>query len=172
MTHVSNYTLHTKADGTTWHKGLCISSAVIGKNGIVLDKREGDWGTPVGVFNFVTLYYRPDRVARPATNLPVVAMTPEMGWCDDAAHPLYNQPVELPFEAGHEKLWMEPSMYDLMVTTSHNQNPIIPNLGSAIFIHLLGPKPYTAGCLAIDTASFLRVMETAGPKDAWCIDGS
>lgn len=163
--------LHTKSDGTTCWKERLIESAVLGRNGVALAKREGDECTPIGVFKLVTLYYRPDRVDRPLTNLPVVAITPNMGWCDDPGHPMYNQPVMLPFDARHEKLWLDPPMYDYMVSTSHNQNPVVPGNGSAIFIHLLGSKPYTAGCLAMDIHSFLSVMKDANPDDTWCVDG-
>lgn len=162
--------LHTRSDGTTWWNDQKIDSAVLGKGGVRVDKREGDGATPVGTFHLVTLYYRPDRVTYPKTRLPVVALTPDMGWCDAPTHPRYNQQVKLPFEASHEKMWMDAHVYDMVVSTSHNQNPIEPGKGSAIFIHLMGDNAYTEGCLAMDAEMFLKVMEKACPEDTWHID--
>lgn len=162
--------LHTQSDGTTWWRGRRVDSAVIGKGGIRTNKREGDEATPVGEFSLRTLYYRPDRVAHPATRLPAVKITADMGWCDDPHHHLYNQLVKLPIDASHEKMWRESSVYDMVISTSHNQNPIVPGNGSAIFIHLRGDNPYTDGCLAMNMEALLAVIADACPDDVWRVD--
>ena len=80
-------------------------ACTIGRGGVAAagEKREGDLKTPSGSFVLRSVYYRPDRIAPPNTALPVIALTPEDGWCDDPSHPLYNQPVKLPFDGRHEK---------------------------------------------------------------------
>ena len=62
-------------------------SCTIGRNGIAAlgEKREGDLKTPTGSFPLRCCYYRPDRVSPPKTTLPLIALTPEDGWCDDPA---------------------------------------------------------------------------------------
>ncbi|HLB79812.1 MAG TPA: hypothetical protein VJJ77_04860, partial [Dongiaceae bacterium] len=77
----------------------------LGRTGIRADKREGDGVTPAGCFGLRRVLYRADRLARPPTALPVAALTPQDGWCDDPADPMYNRPVRLPYAARHERLW-------------------------------------------------------------------
>lgn len=128
------------------------------------DKREGDGATPLGRWALRRLYYRPDRLAKPACALPIVALTPAMGWCDDPTHPDYNRPVALPFAASHETLWREDHVYDLIVELGHNDAPPVPGLGSAIFLHLARPDyAPTEGCVAIalnDMQALLPRLET------------
>ena len=72
------------------------------------------------------VFWRADRLPRPETALPVDALIPEAGWCDDPASPFYNLPVLLPFAMGHEKLWRDDSVYDLIVVLGYNDAPPSP----------------------------------------------
>lgn len=105
-------------------------------------------------------YYRPDRFATPPdTALPLMALAEDDGWCDDAAHPLYNQPVKLPFEGRHERLWRSDGVYDLIVPLGYNDAPAVPGKGSAIFLHLQRHDGVgTEGCLALDRADLLALL--------------
>lgn len=127
-------------------------ACTIGRGGIAApgEKREGDLKTPTGSFPLRCCYYRADRMAPPHTALPLIALTPEMGWCDDPAHPLYNQPVKLPFAARHEKLWRDDHVYDIIVPLGYNDESIVPGAGSAIFMHLMREDGVgTEGCIAL-----------------------
>lgn len=131
----------------------------IGRGGIRDDKREGDLATPRGSFHLRQCYWRPDRMAAPKTQLPLIALTPEHGWCDDPNHPDYNKPVTLPFPARHEKLWREDHIYDLIIPLGYNDGPIIPGHGSAIFLHLMRPDGVgTEGCIALKQADLLEIL--------------
>lgn len=133
----------------------------IGRAGLAAagEKREGDLKTPCGRFALRCVYYRPDRVARPKTALPVIALTPEDGWCDDPAHALYNQFVKLPFEGRHEKLWREDHVYDVIVPLGYNDGPIVPGAGSAIFMHLMREDGVgTEGCVALKREDLVEVL--------------
>lgn len=154
-------------DGThrlRWPGGS--ARCAIGRGGIRPDKREGDGGTPVGAFPLRRLLYRPDRLAPPATALPAGAIAPDDGWCDDPAHPDYNRPVRLPFAAGHEVLWREDAIYDLIVVLGHNDDPPVPGLGSAVFLHVAksGYEP-TAGCVALARDDLLALLAVCRPGD-------
>jgi L,D-peptidoglycan transpeptidase YkuD (ErfK/YbiS/YcfS/YnhG family) len=139
----------------------------VGRGGIRADKREGDGATPAGRFLFRRLLYRADRVERPATGLPASPIGPLQGWCDDPADPFYNRPVELPYRARHELLWREDGLYDLVVTLGHNDDPVRPGLGSAVFLHVAGPGwAPTDGCVALDRDELLRLLAESGPGDA------
>ncbi|MFO1189360.1 MAG: L,D-transpeptidase family protein [Alphaproteobacteria bacterium] len=131
----------------------------LGRGGIRGDKREGDGATPAGTFALRSVLYRADRLARPATRLPVEMIGPRDGWCDDPSHPHYNRRVRLPFTASHERLWRRDRLYNLVVVVGHNDSPPRPGLGSAIFIHVASPRySPTAGCIALARADLLRLL--------------
>ena len=141
----------------------------LGRHGTIaaLDKREGDLKSPIGIWPIRYAYYRPDRLPRPETGLKLMALTPEDGWCDDPQHALYNQAVRLPFEASHEKLWRDDHVYDLIIVLGHNDNPIVPGLGSAIFAHVAREDfRGTEGCVALRREHVLELLALGQPGDA------
>jgi L,D-peptidoglycan transpeptidase YkuD (ErfK/YbiS/YcfS/YnhG family) len=133
-------------------------------NGIVAANRkaEGDGKTPSGSWRLRYVMYRPDRRSRPKTGLPVTALAPTDGWCDDPADPSYNSPVRLPFNAGHEKLWREDGIYNIIIVLGHNDAPPVPGKGSAIFIHIARPDYRgTEGCLALSEPDLESLLALA-----------
>ena len=91
-------TVRARAGATTGvltFRGKVFACAV-GRAGVVVDKREGDRGTPSGRFPLRELRYRPDRMTAPATRLPRFAARANDGWCDDPADPAYNRLVAMP----------------------------------------------------------------------------
>ncbi len=138
----------------------------LGKGGIRADKREGDGATPTGFYPFRRVFHRPDRLPFPECALPVDALTPADGWCDDPAHPDYNRFVTLPHPARCEHLWRDDGVYDLIVVLGHNDDPPKAGLGSAIFLHLAHPdfRP-TEGCVALGLSDLLALLAAARPGD-------
>jgi L,D-peptidoglycan transpeptidase YkuD (ErfK/YbiS/YcfS/YnhG family) len=132
----------------------------VGRSGISAEKREGDGHTPAGRYPLRHVMYRPDRFAEaPRSGLPVRAISPSDGWCDDATHPSYNQPVQLPFPASHEQLWRTDHLYDLIVVIGHNDAPARPGDGSAIFLHIATPDfRSTAGCVAVQAEALIEIV--------------
>ena len=131
----------------------------LGRGGVSEDKREGDGKTPLGVFTLRRVLYRADRRETPVTGLPVRAIRPDDGWCDDPTHGDYNTLVRLPFEATHEELWRNDSIYDVIVELGYNDRPPVPGLGSAIFLHLARPHfSPTEGCVAISRSAMDRIL--------------
>ncbi|MEX2009098.1 MAG: L,D-transpeptidase family protein [Dongiaceae bacterium] len=142
----------------------------LGRSGIRADKREGDGATPAGCFGLRRVVYRADRLARPPTALPVAALAPEDGWCDDPADPMYNRPVRLPYAARHERLWRDDGVYDAIVVLGHNDDPVVPGHGSAIFLHVARPDyRSTEGCVALARGDLLAVLAEARPGDRMCV---
>ncbi|MEL6324842.1 MAG: L,D-transpeptidase family protein [Pseudomonadota bacterium] len=145
-----------------------------GKGGRIAadQKQEGDGATPIGVWPLRRVYYRPDRLAPPQTALPLVPLRPHDGWCDDPADPLYNRPVSLPYRASHERLWRDDEVYDLIVEIGHNDDPPVPGLGSAIFVHIAreGFTP-TEGCIALTLADLITALAAATPDSLLEIEG-
>ncbi len=136
----------------------------LGHNGVRTAKREGDGATPIGTFVLRRVFYRPDRLAQPTSGLPVRALTPGDGWCDDPGHGDYNRLITLPFEGSHEALWREDNFYDVIVAIGYNDDPPRASLGSAIFIHCaardLAP---THGCVALACNDLLELLPRLAP---------
>jgi L,D-peptidoglycan transpeptidase YkuD (ErfK/YbiS/YcfS/YnhG family) len=143
--------------------------AAFGKGGFkpAADKREGDGASPVGVWPIRRVLYRPDKGPPPITALPVAVIGPNDGWCDAIDDPAYNRPVSLPYPASAERMWRDDDVYDLVVILGHNDDPIVPGLGSAIFLHLArdGYAP-TEGCVALARPDLEALLATAKPGDA------
>lgn len=156
--------ISVSADGVlTWPGGQC--RAALGHGGLVQVKREGDGATPIGRWPMRLVFYRPDRIAAPETRLPLIPIAPDMGWCDDPSDPAYNRLVTLPFAAGHERLWREDHVYDVVVVLGYNDDPPEPGRGSAIFFHLARPDfTPTEGCVAISLANMTAILMCAGPN--------
>jgi len=148
------------------HWGEHVWRCAIGPAGASSNKREGDGATPVGRFPLRRLLYRPDRLERPATALPTAPLSPLDGWCDDPADALYNRLVRLPYPARHERLWREDRLYDLLVVVGHNDDPVVPGAGSAVFLHVAKPDyAPTGGCVALAAGDLLAFLAEAGPGD-------
>jgi len=138
----------------------------LGPAGVIAaaDKREGDGASPAGAWPIRRVLYRPDREPPPQTRLPVAALSPDDGWCDAPDDPNYNAPVTLPYPASAEAMWREDGVYDLVVVLGHNDDPPVPGLGSAIFLHLARPDfSPTHGCVALAREDLLEVLRLAAP---------
>lgn len=131
----------------------------VGRGGIRLDKREGDGGTPAGIWPLREVLYRADRITKPKTALPVRALTRDDGWCDAPGDANYNRPVRLPYPASAEQLWRGDHIYDLIVVVGYNDAPVVPGRGSAIFLHFARSNySPTAGCVAFAPAHLLKIL--------------
>jgi L,D-peptidoglycan transpeptidase YkuD (ErfK/YbiS/YcfS/YnhG family) len=134
------------------------------------DKREGDGATPLGLWPMRRVLYRPDRGGPPATAFPLAALGETDGWCDAPGDPAYNRPVNLPYPASAEGLWRADEVYDLLVVLGHNDDPPVPGLGSAIFLHIARTDfPPTQGCVALARADLEALLAMAEPGDALAV---
>ena len=130
------------------------------------DKREGDGKTPLGDWPLRHVLYRADHGGGPQTALETRAIMPDEGWCDAPDDPDYNRAVRLPYPASAEKLWRDDRLYDLVVVLGHNDDPVRPGMGSAIFLHLVSPDyRATEGCVAIRRADMEALLRSARPGD-------
>jgi L,D-peptidoglycan transpeptidase YkuD (ErfK/YbiS/YcfS/YnhG family) len=136
----------------------------LGRSGILANKREGDGGTPRGRFRLVRLWWRPDRMPRPRTPLPVRRIGKHDAWSENPGDRLYNRPIHLADGATGDRLWRQDRLYDLIIELDHNTRPRVAGRGSAVFIHVAreGFKP-TAGCVALQAPRLQRLLERVGP---------
>lgn len=160
-------------DGAVWQAAVGGRHwrCVVGRSGVYrLDrKHEGDGASPEGCWPLRRILYRADRIAPPAPHFPCTAIARQDGWCDDPAHPLYNQQVKLPFAASHEELWREDHLYDIIGILGYNDDPVQPGKGSAVFLHV-APPDYgpTAGCAALAMNDLTALLAEVKPGARLC----
>ena len=149
----------------------------IGKYGVVpqADGREGDGKTPLGTYPIRYGLYRADRVTLPQTKLAFWRIHREDGWCDTPTDPAYNRPVSLPYPAKNtasaanpanpanpvsaEALWRDSHVYDVILVLGHNDSPPVPNMGSAVFLHVARENyAPTLGCVAVSIEDMLALL--------------
>ncbi len=147
-----------------WINGMQYA-CTIGRAGYTDNKQEGDGATPEGIFPLRQVFYRADRLKKPVTNLPVLALRPDDGWCDAPDSLFYNRWVKTPFPASHEALWREDHAYDLIVVVGYNDAPVVSGCGSAIFLHLChDDERATAGCVAFTQDVLYPILAEMCPR--------
>ena len=150
-----------------------ITRCALGKGGVIAaaDKREGDGKSPLGTWGIRRVLFRPDKGGPPQTRLPTKALERDDGWCDAPGDPAYNRAVKLPHPASAEQMWREDDVYDLVCILAHNDDPPVPGLGSAIFLHLARPGyAPTEGCVALSREDMLELLSLAKLGDAVALD--
>lgn len=160
------YSVH--ADGRFVFAGRDLKCA-LGRSGVIPAalKQEGDGATPAGLWPLRALLWRPDRGPAPKSRVPMRPIVPDDGWCDFPADRAYNRLVRLPYPSSAERLWRDDGLYDLVVTLGHNDEPVVPGAGSAIFLHIAPPgyEP-TKGCIALAADDLAAFLSDAGPEDS------
>ena len=126
----------------------------IGKNGIKVNKSEGDKCTPAGLFGIGSAFYINQK---PTTGLDCFKITEDSYWVDDPNSKFYNQYVE----GTDKKDWesaehmIDYSRYKYGFTINYNMEQK-PDLGSAIFFHT--GNSYTAGCVSAKEENVLNYL--------------
>ncbi len=132
----------------------------VGKNGLSLNKIEGDKKTPKGKFKIGNLYYREDRLEKPETSLKCIKIKKNMGWCNDVKFKKkYNRLITINNKLKHEKLKRKDYKYDLLIPIRYNYKNTIAGKGSCIFLHLTKNYKPTAGCIALNKKDFLVMLK-------------
>ena len=137
------------------------AKCAIGKRGISIKKKEGDFITPKGTFKIKEIFYRKDRVQNLITRLKKTVIRKNMGWCDDPKSKKYNKLIYFPFKHSAEKLYRRENIYDIILVLNFNMNPVKKNKGSAIFIHI-AKKNFqpTQGCIALDKSELIKMVKS------------
>ena len=137
------------------------AKCAVGKRGISIKKKEGDFITPKGTFKIREIFYRKDRVQNLITRLKKTVIRKNMGWCDDPKSKKYNKLIYFPFKHSAEKLYRRENIYDIILVLNFNMNPVKKNKGSAIFIHV-AKKSFqpTQGCIALNKYELLKLVKS------------
>ena len=145
-----------KARLTVDGKVLFVTDVFIGKNGLG-KTGEGDGKTPVGTLRPLSAFgIKPN----PGTTMPYIDVTPTTYACDEDCE-YYNKIIDtsvVHHECKGEEMYSCQPHYNYGIATDFNKECIYPN-GSAIFIHVKGPKPYTGGCIAFDEDRMVDILK-------------
>jgi L,D-peptidoglycan transpeptidase YkuD (ErfK/YbiS/YcfS/YnhG family) len=96
--------------------------------------------------------------------VPVRAIRPNDGWCDDPRDRNYNRLIRLPSQRSAEGLMREDALYDLVLVLGYNDLPRVRGKGSAIFMHLARPGyTPTEGCVALTKRDLTTVLVALKP---------
>lgn len=165
--------LHEKLPDGSWHMAMT-SPGFIGKNGLG-KTREGDGMTPTGIFHFNRAF---GIAEDPGCALPYVQADEDSYWSGDPRDGFhYNELVslrdlpDLDLESGDSEHIIDyPYNYQYCLNISYNEE-CVPGLGSAIFLHCMGPaRPFTGGCVAIQEAQMRYVMQHVNEDTLVLID--
>ena len=150
--------------GLAWGRGVFNPP----QNGVPL-KVEKDWRAPAGVFQLGILFGYAD--AAPAgSRWPYHQVGPLDAYVDDPNNPYYNQhvsidPRNVPAWFEKQKMRLGDSAYKWMLEIRHNQKPVAPGYGSAIFFHVRrGPAKPSAGCTTMAVENLELLIRWLDPK--------
>lgn len=139
-------------------------NCLVGRNGIGIKKREGDFITPKGIFSLNKIFYRHDRIGYLKSSLQIVKIAKNMGWSNDSKDKNYNTLIKKPYRYSHEDLYRESSSYNILITVGYNKLNI-PYKGSGIFIHCTNSKKkFTEGCIAIEERKLRKILRLITPR--------
>ncbi len=163
--------MHEKQKDGSW-KQIMTTPGYIGKLGLGKTK-EGDAKTPVGTFHFNAAF----GIAKdPGCAISYKKVGENDYWSGDTRDGYgYNRMVsikDLPDlnTDDSEHILDYTYQYQYCLNISYNEE-CTPGLGSAIFLHCLGPqKPYTGGCVAIPRDQMITVMKNVRPDCVVVID--
>ncbi len=136
----------------------------IGKNGLRLKKKEGDFCTPKGCFFISKLFYRSDKIKKIDTKINKIKIKKNMGWCNDPLHKKYNSLINTKLNIKHEKMYRKDNKYDLVIVVDYNLKKPVPFNGSAIFIHMTKNYKPTAGCVSLKKNDMLVLLKIINKK--------
>jgi len=145
--------------------GERVYPCVFGRAGVTSHKREGDGATPRGIFPFRQVFYRADKLSQPRSSLSLTPIARDDGWCDAPGDRNYNKLVKHPYPSSAEHMWRNDGLYDVVVVIGHNDSPVVPEAGSAIFMHVapIDGTP-TTGCVALARDDLLALLAEINPE--------
>ena len=141
-------------------KRVVSARAHVGKNGVGKEA-EGDKKTPLGTLHAVQAFgVKPC----PGGALPYLELTSSIFACDEPCE-FYNTIIDTSVVhhacRGEDMSKMVPA-YNYGFSTDYNPECVYP-LGSNIFVHCYGRKPWTSGCVALPERVMRRILRRATP---------
>ena len=151
--------MHEKQDGI-WKEILCVDG-YLGYGGIDKQK-EGDGKTPTGLYGLsVAFGKKPD----PGSLIPYTQIDKKYWWVGDYDSKYFNQLCHQDMEgrdwkldpAESEHLW-DYKGYNYCLFVEYNMEAEYKK-GSCIFLHCIGQKPETLGCIAVEEENMIFILQ-------------
>lgn len=138
------------------------TDAFIGKNGMTVDKKEGDGKTPKGIYELGLAFGMYDKKQIFIDNsIEYIKINENLYWVDDVNSVYYNQLVDsrkvIKDWKSAEHLIEYSKQYEYAIEIRTNIWNF-PGKGSAIFLHCSNDKP-TAGCVAINREKMIELFK-------------
>ena len=138
-----------------WHKEL-ESDCIYGKNGYSINRKEGDYTTPIGSFK---LLYAFGTEENPNTQMKYKKILNTSYYSQDKnKKDEYNRWIESNKKIDGEHLIDYKIQYHYAIVIGFNINPVIVGKGSSIFLHVKGEKDYTEGCIAVEESVMIDIF--------------
>ncbi len=138
----------------------------LGGRGVSLDRHEGDRTTPAGVFGFGSVMY--GVAPNPGVRYRYRRLVCGDWWVEDPRSPYYNRFHHVPcgsrppFKVTDEDLSRSPTAYRHFAFIRYNVEPVVPGLGSGIFLHATTGRP-TLGCVSLAAPNLVTVLRWLKP---------
>jgi D-alanyl-D-alanine dipeptidase len=154
-------------NGLGWGAGLIPTDSPSTRSPQDPVKKEGDGKSPAGVFRLKTAFGYAAQ-PQPGWKMPYIKLTPSVECVDDSASRFYNRVLDratvAPDWYSSEQMSQAGEAYRWGVVVDHNANPIVPGLGSCVFLHIWGgPGVGTAGCTAMPQEQLEPILAWLDP---------
>jgi L,D-peptidoglycan transpeptidase YkuD (ErfK/YbiS/YcfS/YnhG family) len=143
--------------------GLAWGRGVRGHDEAGLKKIERDKRAPAGIFEIGKIYTY-DAKLPDGADYPFHQVTDADVWSDDPRSPNYNRHVVIdpknpPDNYSHERMRPGDAAYHWIIEIRHNENPVVPGAGSAIFFHTRrGETRPTSGCTTMSVENLVALI--------------
>jgi len=140
---------------------------VVGKNGMALDKQEGDGKAPAGVFSLgATFGYQTPTAA---WSNPFILSTQSLVCVDDPKSKHYNQILDESVTTkdwdSAERMKRTDVLYRYGLVVNYNTSPAVAGKGSCIFVHIWrNSSTGTAGCTAMTEKNLTALLAWINPS--------
>lgn len=151
---------------TGWRSVIGPVTAFVGAAGIG-PASEGSTRTPAGAWTMGQAF---GRQPNPGTAMPYFRTDGNDWWNGNVNSPAYNTHVRQASNPGgaSENLYGAGPVYDYAIDMGYN-TARVPGAGSAMFLHVTDGRP-SAGCVAIDRAALVRILQWLDPAKGPVID--
>jgi L,D-peptidoglycan transpeptidase YkuD (ErfK/YbiS/YcfS/YnhG family) len=134
----------------------------IGSAGMTPQAKDDYPATPIGIFSLTYVF---GTAASPGGGLPYVRVGPDDWWDEDMKSPTFNthqqcKKAQCPFDtSASENLNIPEYVYSVVIGVNEARTP---GNGSGFFMHATDGGP-TAGCVAIDDATLVKIIQWLRP---------
>lgn len=150
--------------GGSWEQ-ILDCGGYVGYNGLGKE-RQGDRKTPTGTFELTQAFGIEDD---PGARMPYVKVDSNLYWCADPVR--YNQLTDIreyPHDCEGEHLIDFAPNYNYGMFLDFNKDCVV-GAGAAIFLHCMGSRTYTEGCIAVSQDDMITIIQNAEEGAKICI---